>query len=234
MPQEDFRTDWLKCTSNTKNEINSLKTYRMISRLEIRIIGRDLTWSYLRTENKFQHYVFLFSSSIQAFWCPFHLLSVSILKSQRILGDTFSKILVCILVYHLSALSNFYLLHNSQWIAFPTHSCLLSYCFLPVCCIHLCDSGSCISHLSVWSNFHLLLLLIRVIWRRVLMYGSSTNQNINIIWGFLWRTLQYIKGNFLGDCYCFICEADVTILVIFFFFLLLRLNNIYFSFSFGL
>ena len=50
---------------------------------------------------------------------------VCISKSQGILCVLFSKMDSDSCLYHLVARSNFNLLHNSQWIAFPTQSCLV-------------------------------------------------------------------------------------------------------------
>ena len=44
-------------------------------------------------------------------------------------------------IYHLSVWSNFNLLHNSQWITFPTQSCLLWNFYVSVCCIRFCFSS---------------------------------------------------------------------------------------------
>ena len=51
--------------------------------------------------------------------------SVCILKSQGILCLSFSKPHPDLYIHHLSAWSNFYLLHNSQWIIVFTRSYLL-------------------------------------------------------------------------------------------------------------
>ena len=54
--------------------------------------------------------------------------SVFMLKSRRISCISFSG--TDSSLYYLSALSNFSRLHNSQWITFPTQSCLFLYSFL--------------------------------------------------------------------------------------------------------
>ena len=55
--------------------------------------------------------------------------SLCISKSQRILCISFSWTDSDLCLYNLSAWSNFKLLHNSQWITFPTQSCLVLYSF---------------------------------------------------------------------------------------------------------
>ena len=54
---------------------------------------------------------------------------VFISKSRRILCVSFSKSDSGWCIYHLVIRSNFNFLHNSQWIAFPTQSCLDLYSF---------------------------------------------------------------------------------------------------------
>ena len=46
------------------------------------------------------------------------------LLAQRIFCISFSKTGSIIYIYHLVVWTNFNLLYNSQWITFPTHSCL--------------------------------------------------------------------------------------------------------------
>ena len=65
-------------------------------------------------------------------WC------VCISKLQRILCVSFSRTDSGLCIYHLVVWSHFNLLHNSQWITFPTQSFCTS--FVLVCNIHLlCD-----------------------------------------------------------------------------------------------
>ena len=73
--------------------------------------------------------------SLSLYWQVlfFLLIDASISKSQRILGVPFSRTAFDLCIYHLSAWSNFDILHNSQWIIFSTQSCLLLYSF----CINL-------------------------------------------------------------------------------------------------
>ena len=54
---------------------------------------------------------------------------ICILKSQRIFSFSFSRSNSDLWIYHLSTWSNFNLLHNSQWITFPTQQCLTMYSF---------------------------------------------------------------------------------------------------------
>ena len=53
-------------------------------------------------------------------------LSVCVSKSQRNLCITFSRTDSGWWIYHLVVWSNLNLLHDSQWITFKTHSCLVS------------------------------------------------------------------------------------------------------------
>ena len=55
--------------------------------------------------------------------------SACILKSQRILCVLFSRTDSGLFKYYLMVWSNFDLLHNYQWITFPTQSCLVLYFF---------------------------------------------------------------------------------------------------------
>ena len=55
--------------------------------------------------------------------------SVYISKSQRNLRVLFSRTDSGLCIYHLFVWSNWNFLHNSQWITFPTQSCLVSYSF---------------------------------------------------------------------------------------------------------
>ena len=55
--------------------------------------------------------------------------SVCILKSQRTLCISFSRTDSGLCIYHLFVWSNLNFLHNSQWITFPTQSCLVLYSF---------------------------------------------------------------------------------------------------------
>ena len=66
---------------------------------------------------------------------------VCILKSQSSLWVSFSGPDSELCIYRLFVWSNFSFLHNSQWIAFPTLSCLVLYFFsVLICCIRLlCD-----------------------------------------------------------------------------------------------
>ena len=50
-------------------------------------------------------------------------------KSQRILCISFSWMDSSLCLYHQVVWSNFHVLHNSQWITFPTQSCLVLYTF---------------------------------------------------------------------------------------------------------
>ena len=49
--------------------------------------------------------------------------SICIWKSQNFFESSFSNTDSVLCIYHLSVWSNFNLLHNSQWITFPTQSC---------------------------------------------------------------------------------------------------------------
>ena len=51
-------------------------------------------------------------------------------KSHRIMRVSFSRIDFGLCFYHLVECSNFNFLHNSQWITFPTRSCVVFYFFL--------------------------------------------------------------------------------------------------------
>ena len=53
--------------------------------------------------------------------------SVCILKSHRILCESFSRTGAGLCLYHLLIWSNLSFLHNSQWIILPTQSCLALY-----------------------------------------------------------------------------------------------------------
>ena len=55
--------------------------------------------------------------------------SVCILKFPRILYVSFCRTHSELYIYHLFVWSNFDFLHNSQWITFPTQSCLALYSF---------------------------------------------------------------------------------------------------------
>ena len=55
--------------------------------------------------------------------------SVLMSKSQRSLCVSFSRTDVWLRIYHLFIWSNRNFLHNSQWITFPTQSCLVLYSF---------------------------------------------------------------------------------------------------------
>ena len=55
--------------------------------------------------------------------------SVCISKSHRSLYASFSKTDSGLCIYHSFVWSNFNFLHNSQWITFPTESCLVLYSF---------------------------------------------------------------------------------------------------------
>ena len=55
--------------------------------------------------------------------------SVYISKSQRRLCISFSRVDSGLCIYHLFVWSNLNFLHNSQWITFPTQSCLVFYSF---------------------------------------------------------------------------------------------------------
>ena len=60
---------------------------------------------------------------------------VCILKSLRILHISFSKMDLCLCIYHLVAWLKFNFLYNSKWITFPTQSCLVLYflCVSSIC-----------------------------------------------------------------------------------------------------
>ena len=55
--------------------------------------------------------------------------SVYMLKSHRSLCESFSKTGAGLCIYHLFVWSNWNFLHISQWITFPTQSCLPLYSF---------------------------------------------------------------------------------------------------------
>ena len=55
--------------------------------------------------------------------------SVLISKSYMSLCLSFSRTAAGLCIYHLFVRSNFNFLHNSQWITFPTQSCLVLYSF---------------------------------------------------------------------------------------------------------
>ena len=55
--------------------------------------------------------------------------SICISKSQRILCTSFSRTDSELGIYHLFVWSKFNILHSSQWITFPTQSCLVLYSF---------------------------------------------------------------------------------------------------------
>ena len=92
--------------------------------------------------------------------------SVYISKSQRSLYVSFSRIDPGLCIYHLFVGSNFNFLHNSQWTALPTQSCLILYSF----CVNLLYSlimWLIVSSLSP-HNLHLLfcsiLSILALIW----------------------------------------------------------------------
>ena len=97
-------------------------------------------YSQLKTAKSTSHQV-LFLLTITKSGLTKIGLSVYILKSQRILSISFSRVDSCLCIYHLVVWSNFNFLHNSKWIIFPIQSCLIFYTsFALVCCIHLlCD-----------------------------------------------------------------------------------------------
>ena len=73
--------------------------------------------------------------------------SVCILIFQRTLWFSFSRTDSGLSICHLFPWSNLNYLHCSQWITFPTQSCLLLYYF---CCIHLlCDWSFHLHHLTI-------------------------------------------------------------------------------------
>ena len=55
--------------------------------------------------------------------------TICLLKSQRILSLSYSRTNSGLCIYYLSVWSSSCLLHNSQWVTIPTHSCLLLYFF---------------------------------------------------------------------------------------------------------
>ena len=55
--------------------------------------------------------------------------TICISKSKRIFWVPYFGTDSGLCIYYLLAWSNFYLLHNSLWITFPTQSCLVSYFF---------------------------------------------------------------------------------------------------------
>ena len=59
-----------------------------------------------------------------------------VLECQRSLCVSFSRTDSRLCIYHLFVWSNFNFLHNSQWITFPTQSCLVLYSF----CVNLLNS----------------------------------------------------------------------------------------------
>ena len=72
-------------------------------------------------------------------------LSVCISKFQRILCVSFSWTDSGLCIYHLFIWLNSNFLHYSQWITFPTQSCLVLYCFL-------CQSRQSISGIRITQN----------------------------------------------------------------------------------
>ena len=82
--------------------------------------------------------------------------SVCISKSQRIL---FTQTDSGLYIYHLVGESNFSFLYNSQWITFPTQSCLVLYFFL-TSYLHSLISWVMISS---FSSLNLYLLFCRIL-----------------------------------------------------------------------
>ena len=73
--------------------------------------------------------------------------SAHISKSQIILWVSFSRSDSGLGMYQKVVWSNFNVLHNSQWILFPTQSCLVLYFF----------STSLLHSLTIWLIFHIFL-----------------------------------------------------------------------------
>ena len=80
--------------------------------------------------------------------------SVYMLKSHRSLCDSFSRTGAGLCIYHFFAWSNWNFLHISQWIPWPTQSCLALYSFCANLC-HLLITWLIVSSLSLHS-LHLL------------------------------------------------------------------------------
>ena len=92
--------------------------------------------------------------------------SVYISKSQRIVCVSFSRMDSGFCRYHLVVWSNFNFLHDSQWIAFPTLSCLVLYS-LCACLLHSFIMWLIVSSLSPhilhW-RFCYVLSIVALIW----------------------------------------------------------------------
>ena len=83
--------------------------------------------------------------------------SVCILESQRILCISFSRVEYELCISHLFVWSNFNFLHSSQWITFPSQSCLVLYSF--------------------WTN-----LLHSIIWWLIISSLSPDNLHLLFSW----------------------------------------------------
>ena len=101
--------------------------------------------------------------------------------SQRILYIWFSRTNSGLCIYHLSLWSNFNLLHNSQWITFPTQSFIL---FMPVYSIHLCDLLFELCHLLIYTTCYFVYYLF-LLWHNWFLWYYFVLLLRNTI-SFLW------------------------------------------------
>ena len=132
--------------------------------------------------------------------------SVCMLRSYRSLCESFSRTGVGLCIYHLFVWSNWNFLHISQWITFPTQSCLALYSF----CAILLHSlmwliVSSLSPHSLQLLFCCVLSILALIWL-VLIALSCTA---------IWKdSVSLLKFHFLSQVQVFWWEMFIIIIII--------------------
>ena len=108
---------------------SSGKDFALISLLAFFCFHSGVNFGRFSSFFLFNFFFFFFLPSIGVVVKPGFGNPFTFSKSQRILCVSFSRANSDLCLYHLVVWSNFNFLHSSQWIAFPTHSCLVFYSF---------------------------------------------------------------------------------------------------------